>query len=150
MMQMYRIETREAAFLEQLLFVWERSVRATHHFLKDVDIVRLRPLVLEGIRQIAELWCIMNDKGAPVAFLGADGEKVEMLFVDEQHRGQGCGRALLQMAVNELNCRTLDVNEDNPQAIAFYVHMGFAVTGRSPMDEQGAPFAILHMKLAGS
>lgn len=147
-MRIYRIETREAAFLEQLLFVWERSVRATHHFLKEADIVRLRPLVLEGLKQIAELWCIMNDKGAPVAFLGADGEKVEMLFVDEQHRGRGYGRALLQMAVNGLGCKALDVNEDNPQAVAFYAHMGFTVTGRSPVDEQGAPFPLLHMKLA--
>ena len=34
---------------ERLLELWERSVRATHHFLEDSDVVALRPLVAEEL-----------------------------------------------------------------------------------------------------
>ncbi|WP_311769057.1 GNAT family protein [Novispirillum itersonii] len=39
------------------------------------------------------------------------------------------------------------MNEDNPQAVAFYRHMGFTVTGRSEVDGSGKPFPLLHMQL---
>lgn len=41
----------------------------------------------------------------------------------------------------------MDVNEQNPQAVGFYKHMGFDTFKRSEFDEQGNPFPILHMKL---
>ena len=34
---------------ERLLEVWERSVRATHHFLAERDVVALRPLVAKEL-----------------------------------------------------------------------------------------------------
>jgi putative acetyltransferase len=34
---------------EPLLALWERSVRATHHFLGNSDVVALRPLVTEEL-----------------------------------------------------------------------------------------------------
>ena len=41
-----RVEDRE-----RLLELWERSVRATHHFLEDSDVVALRPLVAEELAE---------------------------------------------------------------------------------------------------
>ena len=43
--------------------------------------------------------------------------------------------------------RTLDVNEQNPQAVGFYEHEGFVVAGRSPVADAGRPFPLLHMRL---
>lgn len=40
----------------------------------------------------------------------------------------------------------LTVNEQNPQVRAFYGHMGFAVTERHELDDQGQPFPILIMR----
>ena len=45
---------------------------------------------------------------------------------------------------------TLDVNEQNPQAIGFYEHEGFVVEGRSATDDAGRPFPLLHMRLTRS
>ena len=45
-----------------------------------------------------------------------------------------------------LNVKYVDVNEQNPQAVGFYNHMGFKVFKKSELDEQGNPFPILHMK----
>lgn len=39
------------------------------------------------------------------------------------------------------------MNEQNPQALGFYKHMGFQVLKKSDLDEQGNPFPIFHMKL---
>ena len=62
-------------------------------------------------------------------------------------RGGGVGRALLAYAVEHWDARTLDVNEQNPQAAGFYEHMGFVVEGRSPVDDAGRPFPLLHLRL---
>ena len=57
------------------------------------------------------------------------------------------GKTLLQHAISEHNVRKVDVNEQNEQAVQFYKHMDFEVTGRSPLDSLGKPFPLLHMQL---
>ena len=41
-------------------------------------------------------------------------------------------------------------NEQNEQAVGFYLHMGFKVSGRSPVDDFGKPYPLLHMRLVRS
>ena len=137
--------TRPEALISSLLLVWESSVRATHDFLSEQDIIMLRPSVLEALRHVPLLLlCLDNER--PVAFLGMEGEHVEMLFVDAAFRGFGAGSLLLHAALKR-GARSVDVNEQNPQALGFYLHMGFVVSGRSAMDDQGRPFPILHLRL---
>ena len=57
------------------------------------------------------------------------------------------GKILLNYAIESLEIISVDVNEQNPQAVGFYQHMGFHVISRSPIDDMGKPFPILHMKL---
>lgn len=129
-----------------LLLVWESSVRTTHDFLSEQDIVMLRPAVADALRHVPKLFLAAENEH-PIAFLGMDGEHVEMLFVDAQFQRQGTGGALLRKALAQ-GARRVDVNEQNPQALAFYLHMGFAVTGRSATDSLGLPFPILHLTIA--
>ena len=70
-----------------------------------------------------------------------------MLFVSDECRGKGIGKSLVEYAVKTLNVNYVDVNEQNPQALGFYEHVGFEVFKKSEFDEQGNPFPILHMKL---
>ena len=42
----------------------------------------------------------------------------------------------------------VDVNEQNPRAVGFYLSNGFVVAGRSSTDSQGQPFPLLHMSEA--
>lgn len=137
---------RTEALIGILLSVWESSVRATHDFLSEQDIILLRPDVLNALRHVPVLFIALENE-KPVAFLGMDGENVEMLFVDAAFRGFGAGSLLMHAALNRGACR-VDVNEQNPQAFGFYRHMGFVVDGRSPEDAQGRPFPILHLRLA--
>ncbi|MDU5111457.1 MAG: GNAT family N-acetyltransferase [Clostridium sp.] len=133
--------------IRNILKVWESSVRATHDFLSEEDILSLTPNVVEGADYVNDLLCVRNDKGIIKAFMGVHNNKIEMLFISDECRGVGIGKKLIEYAIKVLNVNYVDVNEQNLQAVGFYKHMGFEVFERSDVDEQGNPFPILHMKL---
>ncbi len=143
-MTIEEITQRPEGLIGCLLLVWESSVAATHDFLSNQNIIMLRPMVLEALRSVPVL-LVASEGTSPVGFLGMDGDSVEMLFIDAAHRGQGTGGALLHEALSK-GARRLDVNEQNPQAVGFYLHMGFTVSGKSRTDALGLPFPVLHMK----
>lgn len=138
---------RTPELVAALTDVWERSVRATHDFLVEDDIVGLRPEAGSGIEHIAALAVAYVD-GKPCGFAGVQDGHLEMLFIAPESRGCGVGRALLAHAVEREGAVTLDVNEQNAQAVGFYEHEGFVVEGRSPLDDAGRPFPLLHMRRA--
>ncbi|WP_233201208.1 GNAT family N-acetyltransferase [Chromobacterium alticapitis] len=134
-----------------MLRVWERSVRATHHFLGEDDIDAIRPEVIavfESAESIGLALRVCRDaEGRPIGFSGAVAGRLEMLFIDPGHAGRGLGRALLEQAIVESGVRETDVNEENPEALAFYRRMGFEAIGRSALDSAGRPFPLLHLEL---
>lgn len=70
-----------------------------------------------------------------------------MLFISPDSRNKGVGSLLLKNAIETQSAKKVDVNEQNPDAIGFYKHLGFSVIGRSPLDGQGNPFPLIHMEL---
>ena len=147
-MKITEIEARPSELIDELTALWERSVRATHHFLSEAAIDAIRPYVPQGLQGIARLAVLYSDEGIPRGFVGVEGDKAEMLFLEPQCRGEGLGRVLLSFAIEQFGVTRVDVNEQNPQARGFYEHMGFQVIGRSDLDGQGNPYPILHMKLS--
>lgn len=83
------ISHRTSALLEQLLEIWERSVRATHTFLSEAEILRIREYVPCALSQTPCLVTAELTPCRPVAFTGLDRENLEMLFVAPEARGQG-------------------------------------------------------------
>jgi len=140
-------ETAPSEF-DAITAVWEAAVRATHHFLSDADIDTLRPLVRNEYLALVDLRVAADEDGEIRGFVGTADGKVEMLFVAPRWRGCGVGSRLLQHAVTRMNAELVDVNEQNPEAVGFYRRMGFEIAGRSPVDAQGRPFPLLHMRLA--
>jgi putative acetyltransferase len=141
-----QIETPGIADLLRLLEVWEAAVRATHDFIEEHDIQLLKPLLIEQYFPQVQLSCIRGEDGKITGFLGYAEGKVEMLFVDPLEHGTGIGRTLLNDAVVRLGATQVDVNEQNPKALGFYLSQGFVVEGRSPLDGGGRPFPILHLR----
>ena len=133
----------------QLLNIWLRSVRATHHFLQESDIEALLPQLRDIYLPAVELWVAVNTEDCPLGFIGLNENHVEMLFIEPDLRGQGIGRALLDHANSSRSKMSVDVNEQNPEAVGFYLHYGFVQTGRSPLDGEGRPFPLLHLSLPG-
>jgi putative acetyltransferase len=144
----WRIRRGREDDLAALLALWERSVRATHAFLTEADIAELRPLVAEALSGDAlDLWVLTETGDAPIGFMGLAGNDISALFLEPARRGQGAGRMLVfhaqTLRAGEL---TVDVNEQNPQARGFYEALGFVVVGRSPLDDGGRPFPLLHLR----
>lgn len=133
--------------MEEILDTWESSVRATHDFLSEEDIISIKPQVIEGAKYVSKLLCVRDNNGIIKAFMGIHDFKIEMLFVSNESRGHGVGKRLVEYAIEVLNVNYVDVNEQNSQALGFYEHMGFKVFKKSEFDEQGNPFPILNMKL---
>jgi putative acetyltransferase len=92
--------------------------------------------------------CVRDGNGMVAGFIGIAEGKVEMLFIHPEYREQGIGRTLLRYAIHERGATTVDVNEQNDQALGFYLRMGFVVVGRSELDSNGKPYPLLHMRLA--
>lgn len=144
-----KIETAIPAQFERLVAIWESSVRATHHFLQESDIAALRPLLLNAYLPNLNVVIAQDDSGEIHGFLGVDENRIEMLFVDDASRGKGVGKLLLKHAIDHFGANEVDVNEQNPQGVGFYQHMGFVQIGRSERDGQGNPFPLLHMRYEG-
>ncbi|HAA16746.1 MAG TPA: GNAT family N-acetyltransferase [Cytophagales bacterium] len=143
----YPIQTVSTADYPAITEVWEASVRATHHFLTEENIQYFKPLILEQYLDAVELRCIKDEEGNLLAFSGVAEGNLEMLFVHPGSFGQGLGKQLLQVAIQNLGVSKVDVNEQNPQAVGFYQKQGFAVVSRSEKDGTGKPYPILHMEL---
>ena len=143
-----KIDTVTRADYPALIELWEASVRATHHFLQEAEILALKPLILEHYLDAVTLHCARTEEGRIAGFCGLCDGKIEMLFVAPGARGSGVGRLLVSHAITQGGATLVDVNEQNEQAGGFYLKMGFTVTGRSPLDGQGKPYPLLHMALA--
>lgn len=131
-----------------LLDIWEASVRATHHFLKEENILFFKQTIHEHkYFELVELACVRDENNNILGFLGTDADRLEMLFIHPDYIGKGVGKALINYALQVLKVNKVDVNEQNENAFEFYVHFGFKVIGYSELDDTGQPFAILHMEL---
>ena len=143
----HKIEAVNKTEYQELVNVWEASVRATHHFLKEKDIRYFKPLILNNYLDAVALRCIKNNKNKIVGFLGVAEQNLEMLFIDPEYRGKKIGKTLLNYSIDKLKVNKVDVNEQNEQAVGFYKHFGFEIISRSKLDATGKPYPILHMKL---
>lgn len=146
-MKEIEIKNRTSLLVAQLLDVWEKSVRATHLFLSGEEIEEIKKFVPTALTAVPHLIVEMDTEGTPVAFMGIDDRKLEMLFIAPKERGKGLGRKLLEHGIEKYSVKELVVNEQNPQARGFYEHMGFQVRERSELDEQGNPYPILFMEI---
>lgn len=129
---------------DELIEVWEKSVRSSHHFLTEEDICFYRIRLQEVYLQAVELYVIRNTR--IVAFMGLSEDMVEMLFVLPSEKGKGYGTALLNYALHQKHIHKIDVNKDNQEAYTFYLNRGYEVVGMDAVDADGKPYPIIHLE----
>ena len=126
--------------------IWRSAVDATHDFLAEDDRARIEERLASAYLPHVRV-LVAERAGRAVGFAGVSEGALEMLFVDAADRGSGVGSVLLAHVVDRCGVTTVDVNEQNAQALGFYEHAGFTVTGRSPVDDEGRPYPLLHLSL---
>ena len=133
----------------RLPFGSARSARPTASSAKR-PIEFLRPRVSEILAGDAlELWVLTDEADVPIGFLGLAGDAIEALFLEPERRRRGGGRRLVAHAqALRGGALTVDVNEQNDAARRFYEALGFVEVTRSPLDENGLPYPILHLRRA--
>lgn len=130
---------------ETLAGIWERSVMATHSFLKEEDFNEIKAALIPDYFPNVDLYAIA-DNGVYAGFIGLSPGAIEMLFIDSDCRGHGYGSALIEYA-KQRGATKVDVNEQNPSALNFYKAKGFSIIGRDKTDDAGRPYPILHLSL---
>jgi putative acetyltransferase len=143
--EFYHMERyQKIPYNDQLIELWESSVRATHDFLLEEDI-NFYKSNLNKYFDAVDIYLIRNNNNKIAAFMGISEDNIEMLFVHPNDMGQGIGTSLVEFAINELKIKKVDVNEQNKRAFRFYEKMGFHVVNRSALDNEGRPYPILHL-----
>lgn len=130
---------------ETLAGIWERSVMATHDFLKNEDFNEIRAALIPDYFPNVDLYAIA-DNGVYAGFIGLSPYSIEMLFIDSNCRGQGYGSALIEYVIHR-GATKVDVNEQNFSALNFYKARGFRVISRDETDDAGRPYPIIHLSL---
>ena len=103
-MKFYELQERSPEILERLLVVWGESVRATHGFLSE-------EYVPQALEQVEHLAVAETASGKLAGFLGAEKDRLEMLFLVHSERGKGLGRQFLQYGMEQYQIQELTVNE---------------------------------------
>jgi putative acetyltransferase len=129
--------------LEALVGIWRRAVEATHDFLTTTAIDGFEARLRTDLPRAAVRVAAGPDDG-PLGFLAARGGRIDLLFVDPDAQGTGVGTALLDDVRAPI--LTVEVNEQNEAAWAWYRRRGFVGTGRSETDGDGLPHPVIHLR----
>lgn len=132
----------------RLMQIWENAVLGTHDFLLPEDFAYYKKH-LHSYFEHVKLYGLFDPEGQILGFMGVCDNQLEMLFVDNVCRRMGVGRSLLEYALQKLGVRKVSVNEQNTQAVKFYIHLGFVIESRQELDDQGKAYPILHLRYQG-
>ena len=70
-MEIIEITDRDSLLIEQLLNIWESSVRATHLFLSAKEIDSIKQYVPRALREVPHLASVYKGKHAPSRVISA-------------------------------------------------------------------------------
>lgn len=140
------IRLAKAEDYPRIMEIWESAVKATHDFLAEEDFNYFKEVIPKNYLPYLEVYLIMENNKAQ-GFASVSDDNLEMLFIHNDTRGKGYGKALYQFMKKKTGLTKVDVNEQNPQAIGFYEKMGFKKVGRSEKDGSGKDYPLIHMSL---
>ena len=118
-LEIIEIKDRDSILIQNLLDVWESSVKATHLFLSKEEINNIKKYVPFAIKEVPVLVIAKNVDKNITGFMGTKDKMLEMLFISDKYRGKGIGKMLLQYGIKNYNINELTVNEQNPLAKKF-------------------------------
>jgi len=146
--ELFAIRRSRPEDVARVIEIWRGAVDATHDFLTSADrqdIDTAACAYLSG----ASLWVLVDEEDRPMAFSAVTGANMDALFVASEARGRGLGGKLVRHALSLSAGLSTQVNEQNSQAMGFYLKMGFKPVGRDACDDSGRPYPIIHLAWGG-
>jgi len=131
---------------DRLVDIWWRSARATHRFLSAGELDALLPEVRALRLETLQTSVLCSPDSGAVGFLVMEGRAIEALFIVPEWLRRGGGTCLLRQAGSCVERLTVEVNEQNIDAVAFYRARGFEIVRRSATDGSGRPYPLLHLE----
>lgn len=132
--------------LGRLFDIWHAAVVATHDFLSSEQRQEIAEVVKTQYLPSADFLVYEGTDGKPLGFMGCSGANIDALFVDPTTHGMGIGTRFIEHMKARHEVLTVQVNEQQPQAHAFYHKCGFRDVRRDPTDDAGRPFPIIHLE----
>ena len=83
-MKIIEVCEKSVDLIQTLLKVWEKSVRATHLFLSEGEIVSIKEYVPQAISNIENLVIAEDENNNLVAFMGIENESLESRKKEEK------------------------------------------------------------------
>jgi putative acetyltransferase len=141
----FNIQQAKTSDYPMLIRLWERSVLTSHHFLSKQEIALYRRLLQKSRFYTSKLFYI-TAVNQLAGFIGIKDSHIQQLFVEPNFVRKGIGSRLIKFAIKNHHTTTVQVNEQNHSAIAFYEKHGFSTQDRQQTDGAGLNHPILTMK----
>ena len=119
------IRELQKADINQVADIWLDTNVTAHYFISSQYWQNNFELVKELLLQAT---VYVYEKNQEIqGFVGLNDEYIEGIFVSNEMRSHGIGKALLNYAKNKPNKLFLNVYQKNVRAIAFYRREGFEI-----------------------
>jgi putative acetyltransferase len=141
---LFTIRRSSPSDVARVIEIWRGSVHATHDFLTAADREEIDAAARAYLTE-ALLWVVVDRTDRPMAFSAVTGSNMDALFVAAEARGMGLGSMLVRHALSLAPNLTTQVNEQNSQAMRFYLKLGFKPFRRDARDDDGRPYPIVHL-----
>jgi putative acetyltransferase len=140
----FAIRRSHSEDVARLIDIWRGAVATTHDFLRAADRAEIDSAACAYLATAA-LWVLVDETGRPMAFSAVTGSNMDALFVAAEAHGRGMGRSLVQHALSLSPTLSTQVNEQNAQAMGFYLKLGFKPVRRDACDDDGRPYPIIQL-----
>ena len=141
---LYAIRRSRPGDVARVIEIWRGAVDATHDFLTAADRAEIDVAACAYLAD-ASLWVVVDRTDRPMAFSAVTGSELDALFVAAEARRMGLGRMLVRHALSLSANLSTQVNEQNAQAMRFYLKLGFRPVRRDAHDDSGRPYPIVHL-----
>jgi putative acetyltransferase len=109
---------------EEILQMWEESVRSTYDFFYEDSLGEIKSL-LSRILHHVKVYTWRDNEGCIKAFTGVTAAKMEMLFIHPTFVRQNIGAQLTNFCIHSLNIDQVDVKDQKEGEIGFYAKINY-------------------------
>lgn len=95
--EIVEVAERTPQLIDRLLEVWEHSVRATHLFLSDSEIMEIKAYVPQALREVPHLVVAWSEDGLPTAFMALTAKSWRCFSWPRRSAGKGWARSSFSM-----------------------------------------------------